>query len=993
MADNKPGPLTELYKIFRIVDRGDILDNTVGTKDYNDISSSPQLKLFVNKVMGNLSNGRGLPSLAEISEFHSSRLKDSSERNLPISFFSISNDSSSPQNSNLGISEKKSQVSRYFSPGLVKSLFSIKGVESDVTKQNPIITSMSEAPVENGEVKIGVVEVITPYISLNTKNTSLSSLFLTSVPSMEFSKCQPFMEINFENYIPGGNTGEALGNVPTIALQILGPSEIAGDKYAQTYVKEFAPGVITDEASKLGGNKFIETNMDTFLMPQSMLSNESSQSGRYNKVFDKFRPLVGLKKMDISVASARAGAIGYKTARLELTVFDRARLREVARIIDPAAYSHTYVRISYGWRHPEPNTPYGALINSMQVVGERYNIKGTNFSFTQNGTVDVTVELAARGAFEVERIKIIDGGTADYFRRLEDLRKEIGKLLIAVRGDKDSGTPEVRAYEVIDTIADRAEFPGEDTKKELDKALAYLSALKASYSKNKNSNTGDFQKNVSELGDRIAKFGAEYTGKPQVYSGKIYVPSKLNTTNDKRSIPTTLLEQTTAKYMSKLTSPYFPDPFIDFEAPYAKNTNIAYGAIKESVDQYKFHFNPSDFKQSLQKNLPKKKIASFASVLLTFCGESLKRSGFGKEVQFFFYPFNDEAGYAAGTSIASFPCDLEYLQQSISRELKAQGSNNMTVNQFMTFLINVCIADSAAYGYGLREGYKIDPKDATKREVNDKTSGGLTQYEQVKARLSSNTKTSFRMPGVEYYIESQDSKDGADGIVRIHVFDKQASSYTNAREASELQNTLRGKLENSKKSLAEIENTKRSINSVPQNVSKEEKYVNGFINNFEALKRIMTNSIPIIEFGTQTSAIVDGSFKSQSDKLAATVNMMRANSSSGDESINASQRGGMPFFVQPAQMSMTTMGCPLLSYAQQFFVDFGTGTTIDNTYGIKSISHSIEKGKFMSSIELTPIDSYGVYRDIRNQLDEILKINEKIANADAQLKSDLSKYY
>jgi hypothetical protein len=127
MADNKPGPLTELYKIFRIVDRGDILDNTVGTKDYNDISSSPQLKLFVNKVMGNLSNGRGLPSLSEISEFHSSRLKDLSERNLPISFFSVSNDSSSPQNSNLGISEKKSQVSRYFSPGLVKSLFSIKG--------------------------------------------------------------------------------------------------------------------------------------------------------------------------------------------------------------------------------------------------------------------------------------------------------------------------------------------------------------------------------------------------------------------------------------------------------------------------------------------------------------------------------------------------------------------------------------------------------------------------------------------------------------------------------------------------------------------------------------------------------------------------------------------------------------------------------------------------------------------------------------------------
>jgi hypothetical protein len=65
--------------------------------------------------------------------------------------------------------------------------------------------------------------------------------------------------------------------------------------------------------------------------------------------------------------------------------------------------------------------------------------------------------------------------------------------------------------------------------------------------------------------------------------------------------------------------------------------------------------------------------------------------------------------------------------------------------------------------------------------------------------------------------------------------------------------------------------------------------------------------------------------------------------------------------VAPTECSIEMMGCPLLSFGQQFFVDFGTGTTADNTYNVTGIDHKLDPGSFTTSVKLTFTDSFAKY--------------------------------
>jgi hypothetical protein len=50
--------------------------------------------------------------------------------------------------------------------------------------------------------------------------------------------------------------------------------------------------------------------------------------------------------------------------------------------------------------------------------------------------------------------------------------------------------------------------------------------------------------------------------------------------------------------------------------------------------------------------------------------------------------------------------------------------------------------------------------------------------------------------------------------------------------------------------------------------------------------------------------------------------------------------------------SVTMLGCPLIDYAQEFFIDLDTGTSIDNIYVVNGITHTLGPGSFNTSLEL-----------------------------------------
>ena len=77
---------------------------------------------------------------------------------------------------------------------------------------------------------------------------------------------------------------------------------------------------------------------------------------------------------------------------------------------------------------------------------------------------------------------------------------------------------------------------------------------------------------------------------------------------------------------------------------------------------------------------------------------------------------------------------------------------------------------------------------------------------------------------------------------------------------------------------------------------------------------------------------------------------------------------------------MTTVGCPLFSYAQQMFLDFMTNTTIDNIYGINKLTHEISPGRFESKIDFVPLDAYGRYESLPNQVGTMLQQLDDLQN-------------
>ena len=63
---------------------------------------------------------------------------------------------------------------------------------------------------------------------------------------------------------------------------------------------------------------------------------------------------------------------------------------------------------------------------------------------------------------------------------------------------------------------------------------------------------------------------------------------------------------------------------------------------------------------------------------------------------------------------------------------------------------------------------------------------------------------------------------------------------------------------------------------------------------------------------------------------------------------------------------------------QQFFVDFCTGTTIDNIYGVNKLDHEIAPGRFDTKMELVPLDAYGRYESLADALGSALQHMKKI---------------
>jgi hypothetical protein len=140
-------------------------------------------------------------------------------------------------------------------------------------------------------------------------------------------------------------------------------------------------------------------------------------------------------------------------------------------------------------------------------------------------------------------------------------------------------------------------------------------------------------------------------------------------------------------------------------------------------------------------------------------------------------------------------------------------------------------------------------------------------------------------------------------------------------------------------------------------------------------------------YGSTNSAILSADLGSVNNPQLATIMMQRQGQGEGMTSAQSTEKG-LPTKINPVQLSLEVIGCPLFRFSQQFFVDFGTGTTADNVYAVTSISHKFAPGSFQTSLGLVQLDTFGQYETMLNVVEKAIaeiqqaKLDEATAIAD-----------
>ncbi|NBW58820.1 hypothetical protein EBR43_13810 [bacterium] len=343
----------------------------------------------------------------------------------------------------------------------------------------------------------------------------------------------------------------------------------------------------------------------------------------------------------------------------------------------------------------------------------------------------------------------------------------------------------------------------------------------------------------------------------------------------------------------------------------------------------------------------------------------------------------------------------------------------MTVREFFSFLQSIIIDDPAAPSYGLQ-----DDEGALYREVVEdgaRRTEAVDEVPQMQARIDNILRNvtsdgTFQMPQIEILLECLPSRIGvregeeidestAKSILRFHVFDRVATCYESqgqimrasrddviatlgrsnntrtpdqdttspieANQEEDARSNLQRALDFG---LLEIITPSGNITSLPsgdiRNYLNDQNIIR-VAGGSRALKEFLYKTVPYIIYGIQGTAVKQANLSSMQNPQLSTVNMLRSPRNTQLQP-NGEQPGGLPMQVIPAELSLTTLGCPIVNYAQQFFIDFQTGTSLDNIYGVTGLTHKISPGNFSSEIKLAPFDAYGQYynlmSNIRNQI-------------------------
>ena len=855
--------------------------------------------------------------------------------------------------------------------------------------QDSNINSNPNSPSKQNP-SLSIVLINTCKVAPINKNTNAITLFLNSIPTIEMSRAIPFIKAQF---FFGREPVDDQNNVQTLSLiRFLEGAVNVGN----TGIDRLLVDANTVSGSISGGRSeatgiLSTAGMELFYSPQTLVNADErySNSLRPVPVIDPFRPFMTFKNLTIDIAPS-VGLMSYKTAKMEFTLHDRSRLHEIADFIKPDLYGTTEILLEYGWSHPDiPNgsslddaNPYGVLINGMRSK-EKYGIRNVSFSFDEGGQVNIVLDLFMKGSndFYTETIgSSSEDGIENTLRTIERLAKAVTAYERRMFGGRTNDrqeqngghhTREIRGTQILESAGD------------------WQGQLRLTPGMISNLNT--FEAELRHLGANAVDIEARtnlITALDALYRRRTSASN--DTGEGALSEASTQIQRAIERKLRLLHGS--SDPILD-----ESNIPLTVRNVARIAAGTNHHFDTTTATASSRNNNPNEaeinttdinSTFSLAKLLTVFVGEPLANTHKYDDVQFIFYPFNEYAGCANTLNVGQFPVDTKYFirQYTRFRTENLSRASNVNLKEFLNFVASTLIDDPGATVYGISDLYKqIESRET--HEVTLQPNGNAIEYQtRLENLLRDRTPdASFKMPQIDFYIECLPGKvldennpqvNNNVSVLRIHVFDRQSSQYT-------IQSNLLA---------ATRDDTLNTLGSLPHSVNDGET---GIRESYQAvvssmlsaagtlitpvaegsnsyringgpqeIKNFVMKTMPYILYGIQGTGIKgNANLSTQQDPALSTVNMLRS-FRAGPLQAKGEQPGGLPLSIIPCELSLLTYGCPLIDFAQQFFIDFGTGTTADNIYGVVGLSHKLSPGLFDTDIKFAPLDAYGKYNSL-----------------------------
>ena len=419
---------------------------------------------------------------------------------------------------------------------------------------------------------------------------------------------------------------------------------------------------------------------------------------------------------------------------------------------------------------------------------------------------------------------------------------------------------------------------------------------------------------------------------------------------------------------------------------------------------------------------------SFGSFLVGLIGTHLTNTGKFDEIQIVSYTANEFCGLMSNLNIASFLIPRDELEDFLNDIFNAGVS--LTLESVISQVIERFIHTRLQVCYGIKNLYK---RDAAKNTVAKSKKASIqkksvnAQLRKIYIGLAKDTDTvedrtpkessikqeefndvRFVLPKIKFTFDTITSKKSnyEKTISRISIFDQNDNPFGSINTimkdvydngaitvAAQL-NKLRAEYTSDAKSgqkkvkKAFYKKSHSLIQSLVDRKLLVETGSKGIYTlnsgfQFDVLKSNFKNIMPSITYGTQNSAIIEASVSTVNEAKLNTIYLTRSERSADgqkqkkQQAVKVNFEKDLPLRVLPTQAQVTLFGCPFVNFAQYIFLDFETGTTIDNSYAVTGIKHDLTPGKFTTQLTLSYGDVYAKYKNAADTIAREISMLEK----------------